>query len=208
MGRFDEAAAHYERALALNPDDVARTAPSLRLCMKQGRPPEARRPLRTCIGDRSKQCGGNVGHGRSARSRTILPTQPRITIGPWPSDPISPSLRFRLCIAQLPILYRDESEIEVRRRRLSQATRATVCRCRTGTNRGRSRRRGRHQLSRFICPIRGSTTAICRATTALSSAGSSLTNTPPRRCRRRRRRTRKCGSESSAASSATTRSGS
>ncbi len=122
--RFDEAVSHYERALALKPDNVEMHCGFAAALNKAGRPLEAIARYQAAIALAPEHVGAHVGVAG------VLETEGRTgdaTLHYERALALRPDLahlRFRLCTAQLPILYLDEAEIEGRRaayrRRLEQ----------------------------------------------------------------------------------------
>ena len=122
--RFGEAIAHYERALALKPDHVEMHCGFAAALRNAGRMSEA-------IDRYQKALALAPDHvGAQAAIAGVLETEGRTGEATLHYDralalrPDLAHLRFRLCMAQLPILFLDEGEIEGRRdayrRRLEQ----------------------------------------------------------------------------------------
>jgi predicted O-linked N-acetylglucosamine transferase (SPINDLY family) len=122
--RFDEAVTHYERALALKPDHVEMHCGFAAALRNAGRPSEAIDRYQKALVLAPDHVGAQAGiagvletEGRtgdaSLHYERALALRPDLA-----------NLRFRLCMAQLPILFLDEAEIEGRRdayrRRLEQ----------------------------------------------------------------------------------------
>ena len=122
--RFDEAAAHYERALALKPDHVEMHCGFAAALHNAGRPSEAIDRYQQALALAPDHVGAQVGiagvlEGQGRTGDATLHYERALALRPDLAH-----LRFRLCTAQLPILYLDEAEIEGRRaayrRRLEQ----------------------------------------------------------------------------------------
>ncbi|MGA8615978.1 MAG: tetratricopeptide repeat protein [Xanthobacteraceae bacterium] len=122
--RFDEAIAHYERALALKPDHVEMHCGFAAALRNAGRPSEAIARYQKALTLSPDHVGAHVGIAGvlEAEGKTGDATahyERAVALKPDLAH-----LRFRLCTAQLPILYLDEAEIEGRRaayrRRLEQ----------------------------------------------------------------------------------------
>ncbi len=122
--RFGEAITHYERALALKPDHVEMHCGFADALRKAGRPSEAIARYQSALALAPDHVGVHIAIGgvletegktgdATAHYERALALKPDLA-----------HLRFRLCTAQLPILYLDEAEIEGRRtayrRRLEQ----------------------------------------------------------------------------------------
>jgi protein O-GlcNAc transferase len=113
--RFDEAVAHYEHALALKPDHVEMHCGFAAALNQAGRPSEAIDRYQKALAVAPDHVGAHVGVAG------VLETEGRTgdaTLHYERALALRPDLahlRFRLCTAQLPILYLDEAEIEGRR---------------------------------------------------------------------------------------------
>ena len=113
--RFGEAVAHYERALALKPDHVEMHCSFAAALRSAGRPSEAIARYQKALALAPDHVGAHVGIG------TVLETEGKTGDATAHYEraialrPDLAHLRFRLCTAQLPILYLDEAEIEGRR---------------------------------------------------------------------------------------------
>lgn len=113
--RFGEAITHYERALALQPDHVEMHCGFAAALNKVGRTAEAIARYQKALALSPDQVGAHVAIAG------VLETEGRTgdaTLHYERALALRPDLahlRFRLCTAQLPILYLDEAEIEGRR---------------------------------------------------------------------------------------------
>jgi protein O-GlcNAc transferase len=122
--RFGEAVAHYERALALKPDQVEMHCGFAAALRNAGRMSEAIDRYQKALAVAPDHVGAQAGIAG------VLETEGRTGEATLHYDralalrPDLAHLRFRLCMAQLPILFLDEGEIEGRRdayrRRLEQ----------------------------------------------------------------------------------------
>jgi protein O-GlcNAc transferase len=113
--RFDEAAVHYERALALKPDNVEMHCGFAAFLNNAGRASDAIDRYQKALSLAPDHVGAQVGvagvletDGRTGDA--TLHYERALALRPDLAH-----LRFRLCTAQLPILYLDEAEIEGRR---------------------------------------------------------------------------------------------
>jgi protein O-GlcNAc transferase len=113
--RFDEAVAHYERALALQPDLIEMHCSFASALRRAGRPAEAIDRCQKALALDPDHVAAHIGLAEllEAEGRTgdaTLHYERALALRPDLAH-----LRFRLCTAQLPILYLDEGEIEGRR---------------------------------------------------------------------------------------------
>jgi predicted O-linked N-acetylglucosamine transferase (SPINDLY family) len=113
--RFDEAVAHYQRALALRPDHVELHCSFAAAQRSAGRLADAVAGYEQALVLAPDHVGAHVGvagvlelQGRTGDATAHF--ERALALRPDLAD-----LRFRLCTAQLPILYQDEAEIEGRR---------------------------------------------------------------------------------------------
>jgi protein O-GlcNAc transferase len=113
--RFNEAVAHYERALALKPDHVDMQCSFAAALRNAGRSAEAIDRYQKALALAPDHLGAQVGIAN------VLETEGRTgdaNIHYERAVALRPDighLRFKLCTAQLPILFLDEAEIEGRR---------------------------------------------------------------------------------------------
>jgi protein O-GlcNAc transferase len=124
VNRFDEAIAHYERALALKPDHIELHCSFAAALRNAGRTSEAVARYQKALALGPDHVGAHVAIGgvletEGKTGEATAHYERALALRPELAD-----LRFRLCTAQLPILYLDEAEIEGRRaayrRRLEQ----------------------------------------------------------------------------------------
>jgi protein O-GlcNAc transferase len=113
--RFDEAVAHYQQALALRPDHIELHCSFAAALRSVGRLSDAVARYEQALLLAPDHVGAHVGvagvlelQGRTGDATAHF--ERALALRPDLAD-----LRFRLCTAQLPILYRDEAEIEGRR---------------------------------------------------------------------------------------------
>jgi protein O-GlcNAc transferase len=115
VNRFDEAVAHYERALAQRRDHVDMRCNYAAALRSAGRLTQAVDQFQQALALAPDHVGAHVALGGvlEAQGKTGEATahyERALTLRPQAAD-----VRFRLCTAQLPILYLDEAEIEGRR---------------------------------------------------------------------------------------------
>jgi predicted O-linked N-acetylglucosamine transferase (SPINDLY family) len=115
LNRFDEAAANYDRALALKPDNVEMHCGYAAALRGAGRPAEAIARYQKALLLAPDHLGAHAGlagvlesEGRTGDA--TLHYERALALKPDLAE-----LRFRLCTAQLPVIYLDEAEIEGRR---------------------------------------------------------------------------------------------
>jgi protein O-GlcNAc transferase len=113
--RFEEAVGHYERALALQPENAELHCSFADALKNAGRLADAVARYEQAVAHAPDHVGAHVGAG------SVLELQCRTGEATAHYEralalrPEAANLRFRLCTAQLPILYLDEAEIEGRR---------------------------------------------------------------------------------------------
>ena len=113
--RFDEAVAQYQRALALKPDHVELHCNFAAALKNAGRLSESVTRYEQALALAPDHAGAHVGVGgalelQGKTGEATAHYERALALKPDAAD-----LRFRLCTAQLPILYQDEAEIEGRR---------------------------------------------------------------------------------------------
>ncbi len=113
--RFDEAMAHYQRALALQPGHVELHCSFAGALRNAGRLADAVACYQQALALAPDHVGAQIGvagvlEQQGNTGEATAHYQRALTLRPDLAD-----LRFRLCTAQLPILYQDEAEIEGRR---------------------------------------------------------------------------------------------
>jgi protein O-GlcNAc transferase len=122
--RFGEAVGHYERALALQPDNAELHCSFAAALKNAGRLADSLTRYEQALARAPDHVGAHVGAGsvlelQCKTGEATVHYERALALRPETAD-----LPFRLCTAQLPILYLDEAEIEGRRvayrRRLEQ----------------------------------------------------------------------------------------
>jgi predicted O-linked N-acetylglucosamine transferase (SPINDLY family) len=115
VNRFDEAITHYERALAIKPDHVEMQCSFAAALIRASRFPEAITRYQKALALAPEHLGAHMGIGSALEVEGKTGDATAHYERALALKPDLANLRFRLCTAQLPILYLDEAEMEGRR---------------------------------------------------------------------------------------------